>query len=94
LELKRWLECHGEKRSGKRQELVDRVKGCIALKIKVDPKVDGGKWYEIKTKSQTSSDIESSSKFPESGWKTFPSRNIPVMFNYGYVYHHLVESVT
>ena len=93
LELKRWLECHGEKKSGKKQELVDRVNGCISLKIKVDPKVDGGKWYDIKAKSSTSTDTESFTKFPESGWGNFPSRNIPVMFNYGYVYHHLVESV-
>ncbi|KAJ7369714.1 hypothetical protein OS493_036996 [Desmophyllum pertusum] len=93
LELKHWLECHGEKKSGKKQELVDRVNGCISLKIKVDPKVDEGKWYDIKAKSSTSTDTESSTKFPESGWGNFPSRNIPVLFNYGYVYHHLVESV-
>ena len=27
LELKRWLECHGVKVIGKKQELIDRVRG-------------------------------------------------------------------
>ena len=69
------------------------MKRCISQKIKVDLKVDGGKWYGIKAKSCSSMNTEHYLKFPESGWRNFPSRNIPVMFNYGYVYHHLVESV-
>ena len=48
LELQRWLECHGEKKSGRKDELVERVKGCIKIGKGVDPKVDGGKWYTIK----------------------------------------------
>ena len=46
-ELKRWLECHGLKKSGKREILVERVRHSIG-KIKVDPKIDGGKWYNLK----------------------------------------------
>jgi hypothetical protein len=66
---------------------------------KVDPKVDRGKWYIIK-ESGGSSDAASNSvgerptNLPETGWKTFPSRNIQSMFNYGHVYHYLVESVS
>ena len=50
LELKRWLECHREKKSGKKDELVIRVKGCIQINKGVDPKVDGGKWHAMKEK--------------------------------------------
>eukprot|EP00795_Rhopilema_esculentum_P012142 gene12142-2747_t len=32
LELKRYLECHGEKKSGRKQDLIDRVRSCIAFK--------------------------------------------------------------
>ena len=51
LELKRWLECHREKKSGKKDELVIRVKGCIQINKGVDPKVDGGKWHAMKEKN-------------------------------------------
>ena len=50
-ELKRWLQCHGQKRTGNKREIVSRVEGFISLKTPVDPKVDGGKWY---TKKQLS----------------------------------------
>ena len=41
--LKRWLECNGIKKSGKKSELKNRVNQSIGL-IKVDPKVNGRKW--------------------------------------------------
>ena len=44
--LKRWLECHGLKKGGNKSELVKRVEQSVGL-IKVDPKVDAGKWYEL-----------------------------------------------
>ena len=37
-----------EKR-GKKHELVERVKELIKLNVKVDPKVDGGHWYNVKS---------------------------------------------
>ena len=43
LELKRWLECHGLKKCGKKSELVERV-GISIGKVSVDPKVDKGVW--------------------------------------------------
>lgn len=44
-ELGRWLECHGQKKRGKKQELIDRVRGCIKIRTRIDPSIDGGKWY-------------------------------------------------
>ena len=100
-ELKRWLECHGEKKTGLKDDLIKRVEGCIALGKKVDPKVDGGKWYNLKARgkalglSTTSLQTMGSALVtPQTGWKKWPSRNIPQMFNYGHVYHYLVESIS
>ena len=45
-ELKRWLECHGSKKGGKMNELIERMRLSIGI-IKVDPKIDGGEWYEF-----------------------------------------------
>ena len=30
---------------------------------------------------------------PDHGWRDFPSRNLPQNFNYGKIYHYLVESI-
>ena len=95
-ELKRWLECHGQKKSGKKQELIDRVNDCISLKLCVDPKVDGGKWYDLKSnqKPNAPQSVNITTNYPEAGWKPFPTTDIPLVFNYGHVYHYLVESIT
>ena len=58
--------------------------------------VDGGKWYEKKAGGSTgacpvSCPPESS---PTTGWKPFPTADIPAMFNNGHVYHWLVESLS
>eukprot|EP00795_Rhopilema_esculentum_P003994 gene3994-20079_t len=47
-ELKRWLECRGAKESGTKKVLIERVKDCLKIKMKIDPKIEGGKWYEAK----------------------------------------------
>ncbi|XP_048579021.1 uncharacterized protein LOC125560736 [Nematostella vectensis] len=78
-----------------------RVSQCIGLGLKIDPKVDGGKWHRIKAEKQSktinlsssSRDVDKLANFPDTGWKTFPSMNIPAMLNYGHIYHYLVESV-
>lgn len=95
LELKRWLECHGGKKSGRKQELVDRIRSFIAIKKGIDPKVDGGKWYEQKRQEREllSSSQTRNIETPEQGWGTFPTTDIPMMFNYGHVYQYLIESV-
>ena len=41
-ELKQWLECRGQKTSGKKGELVERVLGCLRLNTPLDPKVFNG----------------------------------------------------
>ena len=97
--LKRWLECHGLRKSGNKCDLIERVNQSIGL-IKVDPKVDGGKWYDLKKKGEvgqcSSNAITCSSSpilKPVGGWKNFQTYNIPSMFNYGHIYYYLVESV-
>ena len=101
-ELKRWLECHNEKKKGLKAELVERVERCILLKKKVDPKVDGGKWHQLKAaetvstpteQAQTSAQV-SVPPLRQGVWKKWPSRNLPRMFNYGHVYRFPVESVS
>eukprot|EP00795_Rhopilema_esculentum_P005556 gene5556-9558_t len=42
-ELKRWLECRGAKESGTKKVLIERVKDCLKIKMKIDPKIEGGK---------------------------------------------------
>ena len=92
LELKRWLECHGEKKSGKKEELIVRVEGCMAIKKSVDPKVDGGKWYDIKCSGSSQGNGE---KFANENlvWNNFPMINIPAVFNEGHIYRYLIEEV-
>lgn len=47
-ELKRWLECHGLKKSGLRDDLVKRVEQAMVMTVPVSLGVDGGKWYDSK----------------------------------------------
>lgn len=95
-ELKRWLECHGQSKNVTLREAIEKVRACIALKIKVNPGVDGGKWYELKKRgisTQTTANGATSVTAPDNGWATFPSVDVPEMFNYGSVYHYLIESI-
>ena len=41
VELKRWLEFHGLKNSGKKDELVGHARMTVEI-VKVDPKIDRG----------------------------------------------------
>ena len=98
-ELKRWLECHGLKKSGKKDDLINRVRDGLKLNLSVDPKIDGGKWYNLKTKDSASTKntssktpIASLGDLPGDGWRLFPSKNLPANFNYEHVYFYLVES--
>ena len=71
LELKHWLECHGEKKSGRMQELIDRLRRCVAIGKTVDPKVDAGKWNELKKmrcRGETSSS-QQLEKIPSGSWR-------------------------
>lgn len=63
---------------------------------KIDLTVDQGKWCEIKAnklKSETNNDTQNPLIPPLLGWKSFPSKTVPKNFNYGHIYHYLLESV-
>lgn len=77
-----------------------RVESCIQAgqQNKLDPSIDGGKWQEAKQQLQKQKDqqqqqSQQSPLLPIVGWKNFPSKNIPSTFNYGNIYHYIVESV-
>lgn len=95
IELKCWLKCHGEKRSGMKQELINRVQGSMVMKKGIDPKVDGGKWYDLKRRGKELQSLlqVTSIKIPSQGWECFPLVDIPTMFNYGHVYQYFIESI-
>ena len=93
-ELQRWLECHNLKKSGKKDELIERVSNALTQNLPLDPKIDGGKWYNLKSIQQTDPEGSQNRREPLlTGWKPFPSRNRPPNFNYGHVYYYLVESI-
>ena len=79
LELKRWFECHGGKKSGKKRELIDRIRSCIAIKKGIDPKVDGGKWYNQKRQER---ELQSSSTQPRADWPVGRSPGGPYQNQY------------
>jgi len=101
-QLKRWLKCRGIKVSGKRDELIARVRDCVNSRNHhvLDPSIDGGKWIDIKQQSNGHKiDKTNSGKssqvpdIPTSGWKSWPSYDIPAQFNYGHVYFYALESL-
>ena len=76
-----------------------RVKGGLKLNLPVDTKIDGGKWYNLKTEDSASientsskTSIASLSDLPTDGWRLFPWKNLPANFHYGHVYFYLMES--
>jgi len=98
------LKCRGLKQSGKRSDVITRVKDCISSGNHhvLDVSIDDGKWFAAKvlkenndlTKSKPnvgeSLDIPA---IPKSGRYPFPSKDIPNLFNYGHVYHYALESL-
>lgn len=63
----------------------------------IDANIDGGKWYHIKydTVKKDISSLKNKNPVlpPILGWKPFPANPIPPNFNYGNIYHYLLESV-
>ena len=99
-QLKRWLKFRGLKLSGKRDELVKRVTECINAgnHHTLDPSIDDGKWFAAKTIKescavQQSCQVVSFPVIPSTGWRAFPSHNIPDLFNYGHVHYYALESI-
>ena len=85
------------KKSGKKAELINRVR--LKLNFPVDPKIDGGKWYNLKTEDSASientnskTSIASLGDLPTDGWRLCSTKNLLANFNYVHVYFYFVES--
>ena len=50
-------------------------------------------YQQQSNKTATSYDPCPSTILPITGWKTFPSVDVPKDFNYGHIHHHIAESV-
>ena len=91
-QLKRWLKYRGLKLSGKREDIVQRVRDCVrnGNYHSLDPAsiVENGlllKFFK-KIDVKTNSGSISLPCIPSNGWRVFPSQNIPSFFNYGHVH--------
>ena len=81
------------KKGGRKAELVARVEGLLKLNLPIDSKIDNGLCY--KQKEQKNSHVIQDFidiSIPGNGWRDFPSRNLPQNFNYGNIYHYLVDN--
>lgn len=99
-QLKRWLKCRGAKSSGKRDDLLKRVSDCIKSGNHhlLDLSIDDSKWFSAKVfkenaKLQANCSLSSLPFVPSTGWRAFPSQNIPTLFNYGHLHYYALESV-
>ena len=94
-QLKRWLKYRGLKLSGKREDIVQRVRDCVrnGNYHTLDPGIDRGKWFAAKV-LQENPDVKTNSGsislpcIPLNGWRVFPSQNISSLFNYGHVHYY------
>ena len=101
--LKRWFKCRGLKQAGKREDLLTRVNDCLKSGNHhiLDPGIDNGKWLEAKIlRNRKPESLEASTKtvpdvllIPKTGWKAFPSQDLPSLFNYGHVYNYVYHFV-
>ena len=94
-QLKRWLKCRGLKLSGKREDIVQRVRRlCEDREVPYSwSGIDRGKWFAAKVLQENSDVITNSGSIslpciPLNGWRVFPSQNIPSLFNYGHVHYY------
>lgn len=103
-QLKRWLKCRGIKQTGKREDLLARVNDCLKSGNShiLDSCIDNGKWLDAKILRERKAESHKSSTktvndvpviVPQTGWKAFPSQDLPSLFNYGHVYHYALESL-
>ena len=69
------------------------MEGLLKLNLPIDSKIDvlWCKQKEQKNSHAMQDFIDIS--IPGDGWRDFPSRNLPQNFNYGNIYHYLVESI-
>ena len=71
---------------------ISRCKDAIRNGVKIYIGTDNGKWHDLK-KTHVHPDNQAP-LVPISGWKTFPGSPVPKHFNYGHIYHYLVESLS
>ncbi|XP_034232766.1 ubiquitin carboxyl-terminal hydrolase 36-like [Thrips palmi] len=95
-DLKRWLYCHGQNVRGNKTALIARVVECMnrAEPPLVRRDADKGVWIRRKLdRLRMAYSIQCSQiNFPDCGFGTFPSRDIPQSFNFGSIFHYLLES--
>ena len=98
-QLRRWLKCRGLKLNGKRDDLLKRVSDCLKSgnHHTLDPSIDNGKWFAAKIVKESSGiqgncPLNSAPIIPSTGWRAFPSQNIPSLYNYGHVHYYALES--
>ena len=67
----------------------------------LDVSIDGGKWFAAKVLKENE-ELKGRETFneqvavpivPEKGWRSFPSQDIPSLFDYGHIYHYALESI-
>ena len=99
-QLKRWLKCRGLKLSGKRADLISSVRDCLKSgnHYVLDSSKDEGEWLQAKILKENNINRIHLRDLtvpltPKSGWRVFPSQDIPSLFNYGHVYHYTLESL-
>lgn len=99
-QLRRWLKCRGLKLNGKRDDLLKRVSDCLKSgnHHTLDPSIDNGKWFAAKIVKESSGiqgncPLNSAPVIPSTGWRAFPSQNIPSLYNYGHVHYYALESI-
>ena len=91
-QLERWLKCRGIKQTVKREDLLVRVKDCLKSGNShiLDSCIDNGKWLEVKIlRERNAESLTSNTKtvndvpvtVPQTGWKVFPSQDLPSLFN-------------
>ena len=74
-------------------DFYSRCNECASA-TKIDPSIDGGKWNDKKKKEAVKDTKDNHPTIPIFGWKQFDASTLPPLFNYGNIYHWLVESVT
>ena len=80
---------------------MQRVASCLqgSNHCVLNVSIDGGKWFAAKVlyeelkRRETFNEKVAVSIVPEKGWRSFPSQDIPSLFNYGHIYHYVLESI-
>ena len=98
------LKCRGLKQAGKREDLLARVSDSLKNGNHhiLAFSINNGKWLEtkllrernaksLKSRTQTVTDVPQIPKTGYIGRYSHPSQDLPSLFNYGHVYHMLLN---